>query len=50
MYLDAEISDHLDIALLLKTKPRKTKTKNKKQKTKNSYMLGLCVSLGQGVD
>jgi hypothetical protein len=37
MYLDAEISDHLDIALLLKIK-------TDKQKTKNYYMLGLCVS------
>jgi hypothetical protein len=42
MYLDAEISDHLDIALLLKTK-----TKKQKQQTKNYYMLGLCVSLGR---
>jgi hypothetical protein len=41
MYLDAEISDHLHMALLLKTKTEK----HKKQQTKNYYMLGLCVSL-----
>jgi hypothetical protein len=29
MYLDAEFSDHLDIALLLKTKTEKQKIKNK---------------------
>jgi hypothetical protein len=46
MYLDAEISDHLDMALLLKTKTNKKKnTKNNKQQTKNYYILGLCMSL-----
>jgi hypothetical protein len=36
MYLGAEMSDHLDIALLLKTKPKnKTEKQNQKTKPKN---------------
>jgi fucose permease len=46
MYLGAEISDPLYIALLLKTKNKKPKNKNKKHGI--IYMLGLCVSLGRG--
>jgi hypothetical protein len=43
-YLDAEISDHLDIALLLKTKRRKTKTKNKQLLYAKHFSLHICTT------
>jgi hypothetical protein len=43
MYLDAEISNHLDIALLLKTKAPKNKN------NEFLYARPMCV-IGQGVD
>jgi hypothetical protein len=43
MYVDAESSDRLDIALLLETE-----TKNKRGKANIYYMLGQCLSLGRG--
>jgi hypothetical protein len=48
MYLDAEITDHLDISLLLKTHlKKKTHKQNKAQKL--LYARLMCV-IGQGVD
>jgi hypothetical protein len=44
MYLDAEISDHVDIALLLKTK-----NLEKKNNKELLYARPMCV-IGQGVD